>query len=399
MYWQLIIIFLVHLMGDFYALFYSPLLPFLKVKFALTISATTTLTALYLATSNYLQPVFGLLSERFGKRLFVILGILGSAVGMASLSLAPSLPVVVLGLLVGGIGIASFHPCGAAMAGDICRPRASLGLAVYMLGGHFGCLLAPLVVTGMARMGSETHGDTRWVSLLVIPGVFFGLLLLAFSRKAPERTRGGVVSEPLGWRHIISRLWGIHVHVLLRFVPLQAFMSFLPLLGKLRNTSEMAAGASLTAFMVAGALGLVAGEYLLRRFPRKLLMVVTNVGAGVCFLLAPTTEGFWFYATLCAGSFLCYTVMSLQIVIAQELTPGIKSTASSIVMGLAYGNAGLFLIPLGELAEYVEEITKSELLGLTRLLQVSALFFFAAAMLAMFLRVRAEHREAVEVEK
>ena len=63
-------------------------------------------------------------------------------------------------------------------------------------------------------------------------------------------------------------------------------------------------------------------------------------------------------------------------------------------MGLAYGNAALLLLPLNAMAAAIARRTGSELLGLSREMQLAAVGFFFAAAIALFIRMGpAEGRE------
>ena len=55
-----------HLLGDFYGSFYGPIVPHLRDRLGLTLTMTGGLAAVYMATSNFLQPAFGILALVFG---------------------------------------------------------------------------------------------------------------------------------------------------------------------------------------------------------------------------------------------------------------------------------------------------------------------------------------------
>ncbi len=189
------------------------------------------------------------------------------------------------------------------------------------------------------------------------------------------------------------------MHVILRSIPLHAYAVLLPLHATLRGLSNVEAGWVLALFLLFGAVGSLVGGYLSDRLPRRPLMVLTEIGAGICLLLAPVAAGAAFYVALAAASVLFYVAMPLQIVMAQERSPRIESVASGIVMGFAYGISGLMLVPLGWLGDYLAATTGSELVGVTRILQVASLSLFAAAAVAVFLRPRPPSAVFAEVNE
>ena len=377
----LIVLFAVHFMGDFYALFYAPAQPFLKEKFSLGISGAAALMALYLGLQNYLQPVFGWVSERVGRRWLVIGGLVAAAIGMSFLGFAGNVGVLAGLLIVGAVGVAAFHPCGAALAGEITSEHRHLAMSVYILGGHFGCVAAPLVIPALAK-----H-DMRLIGFLAIGGIVFAAALMAWLPKGKGGSGVKEAAQPVSLLRTFKAIWVIHLLVLLRFIPIQAYLNFLPLLERARGVRQERLGWSFAAMMLAGAGGMMLGSWLSRRVARRPLILLSNLGAGVCWLAALHLEGVHFYWVLCLGSALAFFVMPLLITIAQELAPRAKGLAAGGVMGLAYGNASLVLIPLGRHAEGVKVQAHSELAGLVWFMEVSSVAFFLAAALGLFMKL------------
>ncbi len=377
---QIALVFFAHVVGDFYAAFYGPLVPFLKERLGLTLTMTGGLGAVLAVGANFMQPAIGLWSERVGRRHFVTVGVLCAAVGMSFLGLAWNLPVAYIALLVGGLGVGLFHPCGAAIAGNAAGRVRSTAVAVYMTGGNLGVSLAPVVVPVVAA------ASVQWLPLLAVPGVLFAGLLWRSLREEDDCARPSGEGSLVKLAEVFRRLWPIFLHVMLRFIPMYAYFILLPLYGTLRGMTDIQAGRVLALFVLSGAIGSLAGGYLSDRLPRRPLSLVSNIGAGVCLLLAPSAQGMAFYGLLVIGSILFYLALPLQIVMAQERVPRAESLASGIVMGFAYGFSGLALVPLGRLGDHVASLTGSELIGVTRILQLAPLFLFAAAFVTLFLR-------------
>jgi FSR family fosmidomycin resistance protein-like MFS transporter len=81
------------------------------------------LTAMASMSSSFLQPLFGVLADRMRRPWFVVLGPMIAAVFMASIGLAPSYEVLVALLVLGGVGVAMFHPQTASLAGSTSAKR------------------------------------------------------------------------------------------------------------------------------------------------------------------------------------------------------------------------------------------------------------------------------------
>jgi len=94
------------------------------------------------------------------------------------------------------------------------------------------------------------------------------------------------------------------------------------------------------------------------RFSLRRTLMATQVALslllGAPLLLAFIhTHGPWAYVFLAGGGIALYLSVAVTIVMAQELLPHRASVASSIVMGLAWGTAGLSLTGIGALADAV----------------------------------------------
>ena len=380
MFGQVALLFLAHMTGDFYSAFYSPLVPYLSEKLGLTLKMIGGLAALHAVTAQFFQPIIGLLSERIGRRRFVVAGVLCAAIGMSALGFAWSFLSVCLFLMVGGLGTGSFHPCGAALAGAGGGNRRSTALSFYTAGGNIGVMLAPLVVPVIVAAGAGNLG------FLAVPGVLVAVLLWRLLQQETAPTHHSGHGGPIRVGHIFRRLFGVYLHVVLRFVPVAAFFTLLPLHGTLRGLTRVEAGRVLALFILAGTIGALAGGYLADRLPRRPLMFLTEAGAGVVLLLAATASGLAFYVALTVGSLLIYAAMPLQILMAQERVPRTESVGSGVVMGFAYGTATLLLVPLGWLGDYYARVADSTLVGVGRELQMAGAFLFPAAVVGLFLR-------------
>jgi FSR family fosmidomycin resistance protein-like MFS transporter len=125
------------------------------------------------------------------------------------------------------------------------------------------------------------------------------------------------------------------------------FTQFLPLyLHTQRGYSLAAASAMLSLYLVGGAIGGLAGGKLADRFGGRLVIIISMIGS-VPFLVA-----FLFTTGLisAASLFLCGLVLlftiPVNVVMAQELAPRQAGTVSALMMGFAWGAAGLIFIPL-----------------------------------------------------
>ncbi|MGW5456315.1 MFS transporter [Nocardia sp. NPDC003979] len=94
----------------------------------------------------------GRLSDRLGRKPFLILGSAICAVGTGALGFAPSLPWFLLASFVAGIGSGMFSPVQQAALADVLGSRARGGpvLAAFQMAADLGAVLGPIVIGEVA---------------------------------------------------------------------------------------------------------------------------------------------------------------------------------------------------------------------------------------------------------
>jgi len=378
---QFALLFLVHAVGDFYAGFFGPLVPRLMETFHLDQAGIGALQAITMVVANYAQPFIGWMGERVNRRAIVAGGVALSGAGMCLVGVAGGWTLLLIGLVLGGLGVGLFHPCGAALAGEMDPARRARGLAFYMSGGNFGLALAPLAVAAALHAGASWMMALAVPSLLVAAWAWLGLRRQSAERECSPRA-------PLRLGATFRALWPIHVQVVFRFIPISVIGAFVVKWAVLAGMGRLTAALTLSMFVLMGGFGSLLGGRLTRRLPGRSYEVLSETACGVMLLIAPVTRGPALFLLLGASAFLAYSVIPRQIAAAQELLPEARGAASGVVMGLAYGNAGLALLPLGWLGDRWTAAAQSRLIGVTREMQVSAVFFFLAAAVALWLRPR-----------
>ena len=115
-----------HFVMDSYSSFLFQLLPLMAAKLDLTPTQAGLLPPTLTIASSLMQPLYGVISDRYLKRSMVVFGPLIAAVFLSSLGMADSLPMLMILVIIGGIGVGIFHPQGAAM---VCRAAFADGHA------------------------------------------------------------------------------------------------------------------------------------------------------------------------------------------------------------------------------------------------------------------------------
>lgn len=372
-----------HFTIDSYSSFFSPLLPLLVQKLHLSLTLVGTLVALASLTSSFAQPLFGLLSDRMRRPWFVAFGPLTAAVFMSGLGLAPSYAVLVALLMLAGLGVAAFHPEAAVLASEV-SPRRNLSMAIFVTGGTIGFSLGPIFA--VAVVSAFGLGRT-WVA--AIPGLLASTLLLAWFARVTPRPRHETRRVPLrALRPVMRPLSLLYFTTVSRSVVSFGFMTFLPLYLTARGYGLSQSGATLSLYLLMGALGGFVGGWLSDRIGGHRILVASFVMAVpfyMAFLFLPDALGI---PCLILGSFVLQSSLPVNVVLGQELAPEHSSTISSLLMGAAWGMGALIIGPIGVLAD------RSGIhAGLTAL---SGMLLLGLACAVMLPRIRVRAPVAVE---
>ncbi len=340
-----------HFLTDIYPAFLPPLLPLLMEKYQFSFTRASFLGMVLAFSSSLTQPIFGYLSEKFGGRKFIILGPIVAGLSFSSVGLAPDYATLLVLIILGGLGTASYHPEAAASTVSLAGRQRTLAMAFFSLGGNTGYGLSPFFILSIVSLfGME------WTILAALPGLAAAWLLY---RKAPRSEKilpSPSLPEKAPRQSSKRRIYAFFVLmtvVILRITAVISLLTFLPTIQKLRGFSLLIAGSSFSVFMICGAVGGVTGGFLSDRIGRKPSILVSFIITLPVFLAFLVFRGPLSFLVLALLGFLLFFSEAPCIVLAQEMAPHKTRIASSMVMGLAWGIAGLGVLATGALADQV----------------------------------------------
>src|ERR1043166_8993550 len=346
---RLILVTLGHFLNDSYGSFFAPILPVLIEKFSLSLTAASGLASIPSITSALFQPLYGMASDRIRGRFFIILGPLMSVVCMGCLGVVPHAFLVALLLLLAGLGSAAFHPQAVAAAGTVSGARRGLGIAVFTFGGSLGFAVGPLAIIGAVHfLGLDRS------YYIILPGLL-GVLVLLVALRVPAGRTDRTYTVPLieAFKGVQGPMALLFTVAVLRELTRLVIATFLPIVAAMQGRSLVAGGLTLALFSLAGALGGMVGGALSDGWGRQKIIAGSGLLC-VPFLYGVLhTDGFLALVCLALGAGTLSGANSVVIAMAQELVPARAGTASSLVMGLGWGVAGILLMGFGSLAEVI----------------------------------------------
>ena len=349
---QLLLLGVFHFLVDTYSSIFGPLVALARFSDQ-RIGILGTLLGV---STSFTQLAFGYLADRFNKRMFILGGLAMAAIFMSIAGNLVDHPVLFgIALVLGGLGIAAFHPAAVVTAARSLPDRPTISVSVFIAMGTIGFAAGPVLY----MLFAQTYG-LNWAFILLIPG----LALLPFAIKLPQSGPGegkrgdkSPSSRLAGVRSFISShgpaILPIYILVVVRSMVQTAMVQFLPKLMLERGHTTTEAGLASTVYTAGAALGMLCCGLLATHYNRRWLQMISLLAGVPVTLLFLQNSSLSLVPTLgllgISGFFLLST-NTMHIVMGQEISPQHASTISSLVMGFGWGVGSLSSVLVGMFA-------------------------------------------------
>jgi FSR family fosmidomycin resistance protein-like MFS transporter len=341
-----------HFFNDIYMGFLTPLYPIVMEKFGLSLSLVGVVSMVAALASALSQPLFGMLFDRFGVSASLYLAPLLTGIFVSCLGPAPSFAVFLILLFLGCLGSAAFHPKGASVTPSLSGGYPEVGMAVFSAGGNLGFAAGPAVIALFI-----TAWGFRSTPILAAPAaiVAVSLAFLLPSRELAKRTARAARTT---WKELFAHHADLVMLLRLVFinfcltVGVRGLSTFLPIYMAQHGMRVTSIGVLFTVMLALGAVISVFASTLSRRTGKRALIFISAAAGGPLaiagYLLFPSPTGG--VVIVLAGTMLTFS-SPLLILLAQKHSRNSPAMASSLIMGLSWGLAGLAMVPLGSLGE------------------------------------------------
>src|SRR5690625_107428 len=348
----LILLVVAHAINDSFSGMLAALLPTFQVRFGVSEAVLAALVGTLSFSSSVMQPLFGAVADRLGRRAVGAGGVVTSSALLSLMGAVQSVWLLFPLLLIGGLGSAAFHPPWISIARDLNTRRKVVTVGLCSAGGTVGLALGPLII------GYFVMNDILTFSpILMIPGVILGLMmffLIPRQERAPVNARPKLFDLEL-FKGPVGVLCLAGIFRSIAWVTMSNAAGLWLVQDRGVSTDSSVIFWTLTTFSFFGGLGGILAGMLERRVSRGVLISGSMLLALVpLFLLFGLPAGsFPYYLAVALSGALINGGLPLMVVSAQDLAPHAMGTASGMLMGLTWGTAGLIYIGIGALQEVV----------------------------------------------
>jgi FSR family fosmidomycin resistance protein-like MFS transporter len=344
-----------HFLNDMIQSLIVAIYPLLKGEFSLSFTEIGVITLTYQMCASILQPLVGVYTDRHPKPYSLALGMGLTLIGLLTLSLAPSYPLVLLAAELVGTGSAVFHPESSRIARLASGGRHGLAQSIFQVGGYAGSALGPLLAAWIIIPHGQ--GSVSWfapAALLAIAvlwnvGVWYKRQHLDNTRRAAPRPAAtpSVSARRIAWS--VAILLTLIFSKYFYLASITSYYSFY-LIDKF-HLPVRSAQLYLFVFLLAVALGSLIGGPMGDKLGRKRVIWFSILGVAPFTMALPHADLAWTGALSFIIGLILASAFSAILVFAQDLMPGKVGAVSGLFFGFAFGMGGIGAAVLGGVAD------------------------------------------------
>jgi FSR family fosmidomycin resistance protein-like MFS transporter len=328
-----------------------PLLPYLAQVQGLSLAQTGLVLSAQSFTASFLQPLAGLVLDRWGSPWVLAASLAYTAVLVSLIGFFPAYPVLLVLFTLAGFGSSLLHPLGSVTATRAAGSQPGLAISLYSTGGNLGFALGPVVAVPLV-----TRFGIRALAYLLPLGLLYALSFIWLRRAlprvepaAPVKGRGRPVlgDRPTRWGalallNVVNWLRAWAQYIVIAYFPYHFIQQGYPV---------TVSGPLMSIFLLAGTLGTFFAGFLADHLGRRSVVGGSLIASLAAAWLSLSTRGPLAWMGIAVLGAALHALMPISIVIAQELAPGHAGLAAGMMMGLAFGLGGLCTPIIGFLAD------------------------------------------------
>lgn len=355
MYSMLVICSISHFLNDMIQSIIPAIYPIMKDKFNYSFAQIGIITLVFQMTSSILQPFTGFYADKHPRPYALSVGMCFTLIGLLLLAFAENYFIILLAVSVVGFGSSIFHPTASLVTQLVSGGKKSLAQSIFQVGGNGGSAVGPLLAA-IIILPFGQHAIS-WFALAALLAAIIMIRLGTWYRAKLSYAVTHQSAQPL-INHDISRrtkYGALLILILLIFSKyfytacITSYFTFFLIdkFGVSVQTSQLC----LFVFLLAFAIGTVAGGMLGDKFGRKYVIWFSILGAAPFAIAMPYVNLTWTIICTFLSGLIIASAFSSIVVYATDLMPDKVGLIAGIFFGLMFGLGGLGSAFFGWLAD------------------------------------------------
>jgi FSR family fosmidomycin resistance protein-like MFS transporter len=343
-----------HLVTDIYMPVIPAVLPLLIADRGLTFFLAGLMVTSYNLTSSATQPIFGWLSDRYGRQVHISTSLLISAVFIGLIGIVGSYPLLLACAALAAIGHACFHPNALSIVSRMAtaenRARVT---SFFVVGGNIGYAIGPLLAGGVVAL----YG-LEGLLFLVIPALIMALILRKIlPPNEPKVLTTETETRTSSPRTSFSPLATLFAASTLRAWAVFTAIAFFPPLLISRGFDLFTANLLITLMLFAGVAGQIGGGIIADAYGKKEFTIIGLLCSVPFLFLFLRSTGIVSYIALVIFGFFLWSSFAVTVAISHEIMPSRVGMASGLMLGVAIGAGGIGVAINGMIADIYSLMT------------------------------------------
>lgn len=354
-YSMLVICSISHFLNDMIQSIIPAIYPIMKDKFNYSFAQIGIITLVFQMTSSILQPFTGFYADKHPRPYALSAGMCFTLIGLLLLAFAENYFITLLAVSVVGFGSSIFHPTASLVTQLASGGKKSLAQSIFQVGGNGGSAVGPLLAA-IIILPFGQHAIS-WFALAALLAAIIMIRLGTWYRTKLSYAVTHQSAQPL-INHDISRrtkYGALLILILLIFSKyfytacITSYFTFFLIdkFGVSVQTSQLC----LFVFLLAFAIGTVAGGMLGDKFGRKYVIWFSILGAAPFAIAMPFANLTWTIICTFLSGLIIASAFSSIVVYATDLMPDKVGLIAGIFFGLMFGLGGLGSAFFGWLAD------------------------------------------------
>jgi len=317
---------------------------------------------------SLLNPIIGVIADRFGLKYFIALAPAITAVSMSLIGNAPNYASILILLFVAGISSSFFHVPSPVLLRRLSNTRLGASMSCFQIGGELSRTVGPIIIIGAVSLWGITG-----VYRLMPFGIIMSLILLLKLKNdaVPQDStrklylRNSIIETINHGKIIFIPIMGL---LLIKSFTASVIATFLPTYLMTKGYSLWMAGGTLSILQAAAMVGVLLTGTISDKVGRRRLLIILGMGAPLAMLLFLFCIKITIIPTVVLLGLISFSNTPVVLALIQESDFKYPSIANGIYMMISFILSSLIVLLFGGIAD---------IMGLEKSLYIFAVCSFA----------------------